>query len=131
MLSSLNVASCCLWRFICVTIAWFLVSASMHLRSAHSRDIMVGKALQTIYSTFFHLVLFSLCAFLGAVFVLPVLLSSFVYLLYLMFICCKHMCICFTLCVFVVLLMCICCISYVYLLYCVYCWSYFRCRTAG
>jgi hypothetical protein len=47
-------------------------------------------------------VLFSLCAFLLTVFVLRVLLSSYVYLLYLMCICC-------TLYVFVV--------PYVYLLY--------------
>ena len=51
---------------------------------------------------FFHLVLFSLCAFLLTVSVLRVLLSFYVYLLYLMCICC-------ILCVFVV--------PYVYLLY--------------
>ena len=51
---------------------------------------------------FLHLVLFSLCEFLLTVFVLCVLSSSYVYLLYLMCICC-------TLCVFVV--------PYVYLLY--------------
>ena len=56
-----------------------------------SRDTQVRRYEMT------HLVLFSLCAFLGAVFVLRVLLSSFVYLLYLMFICCEHMCICCTL----------------------------------
>ena len=55
---------------------------------------------------FLHLVLFSLCAFLGAVFVLRVL----------------FMCICCTLCVFVVLgvfvvLLCVFVVLYVYLLY--------------
>jgi len=44
------------------------------------------------------------------VFVLRVLLSSYVYFWYLMCICC-------TLCVFVVM--------------CLYCFSYVRCRTAG
>jgi len=62
---------------------------------------MVGKILETIYNTFF------VFSFLLTVFVLCVLLSSYVYLLYLMCICC-------TLCVFVAL--------------CVYCCSYFRCR---
>ena len=65
---------------------------------------------------FLHLVLFSLCAFLGVVFVLHVLF---------MCICCtsNFMSIRCILFVFVVLLMCICCIlclfvlSYVYLLY--------------
>ena len=51
---------------------------------------------------FLHLMLFSLCAFLLTVFVLRVLLSSYVYLWYLM-------CICHTLFVFVV--------PYMYLLY--------------
>ena len=48
------------------------------------------------YKLFTELSLFSLCAFLLTVLVLRVLLSSYVYLFYLM-------CICFTLCVFVVL----------------------------
>jgi hypothetical protein len=64
---------------------------------------MVPKTLENYIQYFLHLVLYSLCAFLGIVIVLRVLLSSYVYLLY----------------------------SYVYLLYCVYCCSYFRCRTAG
>jgi len=50
----------------------------------------VGKILETIYSTFF------VFSFLLTVFVLRVLLSSYVYLLYLICICC-------ILCVFVVL----------------------------
>jgi hypothetical protein len=64
-----------------------------------------------------------LSQFLRTVFVMRVLFSSYVYLLYL--------------CVFVVsyvyLLhrMCICCILCVFVLLCVYCCSYFRCRTAG
>jgi hypothetical protein len=77
---------------------------------------MVAKTLENYIQYFLHLVLYSLCAFLGTVIVLRVLLSSYAYLLYFMFICCKHMCICCTLmciccisCVFVVLLMCICC----------------------
>jgi hypothetical protein len=52
-----------------------------------------GKNISNYTQYFLHLVLLSLCAFLGAVFVLRVL----------------FMCICCTLCVFVVLLMCICC----------------------
>ena len=66
---------------------------------------MVGKILETILyiQYFLHLVLFSLCAILLTAFVLHVFLSSYVYLLYLMCICC-------TMCV---------------------CNSYFRCRTAG
>jgi hypothetical protein len=63
---------------------------------------MVAKTLEKYIQYFLHLVLYSLCVFLGIVFVLRVLLSSYVYLLYLMFICCKRMCICCT-------LMCICC----------------------
>ena len=43
---------------------------------------MWGKILETIYGYFLPLVLFSLCAFLLTVFVLCVLLSSYVYLLY-------------------------------------------------
>jgi len=54
-------------------------------------------------------VLFSLCAFLLTVIVLRVLLSSYVYLLYLVCICCHLMCICCTLRVLLS--------SYVYLLY--------------
>jgi hypothetical protein len=74
---------------------------------------MVAKILEHYIQYFLHLVLFSLCAFLGTVFVLRVLLSSYVYLLYLMCICCIS-------CVFVVsnvyllYLMCICCISCVF-----------------
>jgi len=64
---------------------------------------MVEKNIRNYIQYFLHLVLFSLCAFLLTVFVLRVLLSSYVYL--------------FILFVFVVL--------------CVYCCSYFRCRTAG
>ena len=93
-----------------------------------------GKKIRNYIQYFLHLVFFSLCAFLRTVFVLRVLLSSYVYLFYLMCICC-------TLYVFVVhyvyllyyvfvvpymyllYLMCICCtlyvfvVSYVYLLY--------------
>ena len=54
-----------------------------------------GKIIRKYIQCFLHLVLFSLCAFLLTVFVLRVLLSSYVYLLYLM-------CICSTLYVFVV-----------------------------
>jgi len=68
-----------------------------------------GKNIRNYIQYFLHL-LFSLCAFLLTVFVLHVLLSSYVYLFYLICICC-------TLCVFVVL--------------CVCCCSYFRCRIAG
>ena len=59
-----------------------------------------GNNIRNSIQYFLHLVLFSLCAFLGAVFVLSEL----------------FMCICCTLGVFVVLLMCISC-TYVYLLY--------------
>jgi hypothetical protein len=69
---------------------------------------MVAKTLENYIQYFLHLVLYSLYAFLGTVFVLRVMLSSYVYLLYLMFICCKRMCICCISCVFVVILMCIC-----------------------
>ena len=55
-----------------------------------------GKNIRNYIQYFLHLVLFSLCAFLLIVFVLRVLLSSYVYLCYLMCICC-------TLYVFVVL----------------------------
>ena len=55
-----------------------------------------GKNIRKYIQYSFHLVLFSLCAFLLTVFVLHVLLSSYVCLLYLMYICC-------TLCVFVYL----------------------------
>jgi hypothetical protein len=55
-----------------------------------------GKNIINYIQYFLHLVLFSLCAFLGTAFVLCVLLSFYVYLLYLMFICCKIMCICCT-----------------------------------
>ena len=72
-----------------------------------------GKNIRNYKQYFLHLVLFSLCAFLGAVFVLRVLLSSYVYLLYLMFICCKRMCIGCT-------LMCICCILCVLYFLCVF-----------
>jgi len=61
-----------------------------------------GKNIRNYIQYFLHLVLFSLCAFLLTVFVLLVLLSSYVYWLYLMCICC-------TLFVFVV--------PYVHLLY--------------
>jgi hypothetical protein len=61
-----------------------------------------GKDIRIYIQFFLPLVLFYLCAFLRTVFVLRVLLSSFVNLLYLMCICC-------ILCVFVV--------RYVYLLY--------------
>jgi len=59
------------------------------------------------------------------VFVVP-----YMYLLYLMCVCC-------TLCVFVIsyvylfYLICICCTLCVFAVLCVYCCSYFRCRTAG
>jgi hypothetical protein len=43
---------------------------------------MVGKTLETIYSTFFTWCCFPYVHFLQTVFVLRVLLSSFVYLLY-------------------------------------------------
>jgi len=59
---------------------------------------MVVKILETIYSTFF------VFSFSLTVFVLRVL-SSYVYLLYLMCICCTVLC--------------------------VYCCSYFKCGTAG
>ena len=64
------------------------------------------KILETIYSTFFVLLMqiFVNCICLACI---VVILCVFVYLI----------CICCTLCVFVVL--------------CVYCCSYFRCRTAG
>jgi len=75
------------------------------------------RVLSSQIQYFLHLVLFPSCAFLVAVFVLGVLLSPFVYLLYLMFICCKHMCICCTSYVYFLYLMCICFTSYVYLLY--------------
>jgi len=74
---------------------------------------MVGKIVQTIYSTFF------VFSFLLTVFVLRALLSSYVYLLYLI-------CICYILCVFVVsymyllYLMCICCTIYVFVVSQVY-----------
>ena len=78
---------------------------------------MVGeKNIRNYKQCFTHLLLFSLCAFLRIVFVFCVIVISYVfvapyvYLLYLMSICC-------TLCVFVAL--------------CVYCCSYFRCWTAG
>ena len=61
-----------------------------------------GKNIRNYTLYFLHFVLFLFCAFLLTVFVLRVLLSSFVYLLYLMCICC-------TLHVFIV--------PYVYLLY--------------
>jgi len=61
-----------------------------------------GKNIRKYIQYFLHLVLFSLCAFLLTVFVLCVLLSSYVY-------CCHLMCIVVIFCVFVV--------SYVYLLY--------------
>jgi hypothetical protein len=80
---------------------------------------MVAKTLENCIQYFLHLVLYSLCAFLGTVIVLRVLLSSYVYLMYLMFICCKLMCICCT-------LMCICCISCVFLVSQVYL-LYFLC----
>jgi hypothetical protein len=73
-----------------------------------------------IYSTFFTWCFYFLCAILGTVFVLRVLLSSYVYLLYLMFICGKRMCIFYSY-VYLLYLMFICCIlclfvvSYVYL----------------
>ena len=65
-----------------------------------------GKNIRNSTQYFLHLVLFSLCAFLGAVFVLRVFFR----------------CICCTLCVFVVLgvfvvLLCVFVVSYVYLLY--------------
>jgi hypothetical protein len=71
---------------------------------------MVAKTLEIIYNIFFFFVLYSFCAILGTVFVLRILLSSYVYLLYLMFICCKRICICCISCVFF-------CTSYVYLLH--------------
>ena len=79
---------------------------------------MVGKNIRNYIQYFLHLVLLYLCAFLRTVFVFCVLLSSYVYLLYLMCICC-------TLCVFVVLYvyllypMCICCTLYVFVVLCV------------
>jgi hypothetical protein len=77
---------------------------------------MVAKTLKNYIQYFLHLVLYSLCAFLGTVFVLRVLLSSYVYL----FILClsvvnvcvfvvSHVYLLYLLCVFVVLIMCIFC----------------------
>ena len=72
-----------------------------------------GNNIRNSIQYFLHLVLFSLCAFLGAVFVLSVLF---------MCICCTR-CICYTLCVFVVLyvyllyFLCVFFVPYVYLLY--------------
>jgi hypothetical protein len=43
---------------------------------------MVAKTLENYTQYFLHLVLYSLCAFLGTVFVLGVLSSSYVYFLY-------------------------------------------------
>ena len=60
---------------------------------------------------FLHLVLFSLCAFLLTVFVLRVLLSSYVYLFYFVYLL-YLICICCTLCVFVIL--CVYCCSYLH-----------------
>jgi len=77
--------------------------------NARLLDAVLGGAGYTLVH-FLHLVLFSLCAFLLTVFVLRVLLSYYVHLLYL--------------CVSVVLLC-------VFVVLCVYCCSYFRCRTAG
>ena len=79
------------------------------LNAKVERPAEINKQIGNYIQYFLHLVLFSLRAFLGDVFVLRVLLSYFVYLLYFMFICCKHMCIYVLLCVFLVL--------YVYLLY--------------
>jgi uncharacterized membrane protein len=64
---------------------------------------MVAKTLENYIQYFLHLVLYSLCAFLGTVFVLRVLLSPYVYLWYSY--------------VYLLCLMCISCTSYVYLLY--------------
>jgi len=108
-----------------------------------------GKNIRNSIQYFLHLVLFSFCAFLGAVFVLRILcmcctlcvffvlgvfvvlfvylLYSYVYLLYFMCICCTRricctlMCIFCILCVFFVLLMCICCTLCVFVVLCVYC----------
>ena len=99
--------------------------------------IMVAKTLETIYNTFFNWCCIPYVHFWE-------LYLSCKY-------CCKLICICCILCLFVVnvcvfvvilcvfvlsdvyllYLMCTCCTSYVYLLYCMYCCSYFRCRTAG
>jgi hypothetical protein len=70
---------------------------------------VVAKTLENYIQYFLHLVLYSLCAFLGTVFVLHVLLSSYVHLLYLMFIYCILCLFVVNVCVFVVPLMCICC----------------------
>ena len=105
---------------------------------------MVGKILETIYSTFF------VSSFLLTVFVLRILLHlmcicailcvfvlPYVYLLYLMFIC-RILCLFVVYYVYLSYLMCICCILFVFVvLLCVfvvpyvYCCSYFRYRTAG
>jgi hypothetical protein len=64
---------------------------------------IVAKTLETIYSNFFILCCSTYVQF-WELFVLRVLLSSYMYLLYLMFICCKRMCIfLYFLCVFVIL----------------------------
>jgi hypothetical protein len=65
---------------------------------------MVAKTLENYIQYFLHLFLYYLCEILGTAFVLRVLLSSYVYLLYLIFLCFKRI-----ICVFVV--------SHVYLLY--------------
>jgi hypothetical protein len=72
--------------------------------------ICVGKNIRSYIQYFLPLVLFSLCAFLLTVFVLCVLLSSYVYLLY---------------CVFVYLLYYV----FVYLLYYVFVYLYTCCFT--
>jgi len=102
------------------------------------KKTVVNPSISNYIQYLLHFVLLSLCAFLATLFALRVFLSSYVYLLYLMFICCNHMCIsctlmciCCILCVFVVLLMCICCTLCVLVVICVYCCYYFRCRTAG
>jgi hypothetical protein len=73
---------------------------------------MMAKPLENYIQYFLHLVLYYLCEFLGTVFVLRLLLSSNVYLLYHMFICYKrilcgfivsHVHLLYLLCVFVIL----------------------------
>jgi hypothetical protein len=63
-----------------------------------------GQNIRTLYTVLSSLgVVFLMCN-LGTVFVLRVLSSSYAYLLYLMFICCKRMCICCTVCIAVLTL---------------------------
>ena len=117
-----------------------------------------GENIRNYIQYFLHLVLFSVCEFLLTVFVLRVLSSSYVYLLYLMCIieCTSvqyggknirnyiqyflHLLL-FSVCTFLLTVFVlrvlsssyvfICCTLCVFVVLCVYCCSYFRCQTAG